>query len=308
VDNTNVRNERVSIALATYNGEKYLPALLASLQKQTIKPFELIVLDDSSTDDSLRIINNYPFLFEKKVFSNNKNQGPIYTFKKLAGLCSGEYIAFCDQDDIWNKDKLELGIDRIKELPGEIPGIVFSDLKVIDEEGKVTSNSFWKVMNIKPHVFSFKDVLFDNIITGCTTMINKAMAREVLKMPDNIMMHDHWMALIAYSFGNYSIINAPTVLFRVHNSNVTKKNRRSHLKVFFEDLKMQQDYLKRNFVQAIQFRELYVSKLRARDLKEIEKFVSLYKKPFLVKRWVKYLVSLGRWLNSKKAVDSGTIK
>src|SRR3954452_20549451 len=91
----------ISIALAVYNGEKYLEELLKSLEKQTLEPCELVVIDDCSSDASLEIINDFQFSFEKKIFSNKENRGPVYTFKRLASLCQGDFIAFCDQDDIW---------------------------------------------------------------------------------------------------------------------------------------------------------------------------------------------------------------
>src|SRR2546423_5587726 len=175
--------DTVSVALAVYNGEKYLPELLSSLQAQTAKPHELVVLDDCSTDNSIEIINAFPLSFEKKVFSNERNMGPVYTFKKLVGLSRGSFIAFCDQDDVWVPEKLERSLSEIQKMNNNIPGIIFTDLSVIDEKGKLLQKSYWRGRSVHPCKFSFADILFANNITGCTTLVNKQMANELSKMP-----------------------------------------------------------------------------------------------------------------------------
>jgi glycosyltransferase involved in cell wall biosynthesis len=286
----------ISIALAVYNGEKYLEELLKSLEEQTVKPRELIVIDDCSSDASLKIINDFQFSFEKKIFSNKENRGPVYTFKKLNGLCQGDFIAFCDQDDIWLPKKLEYSLARIKQVENNIPGVVFSDLSMINEEGKLVQNSFWKQMAIEPNKFSLTHILFGNIITGCTALINKSMANELLKMPLNVMMYDHWIALIAYTFGKFFFIEEPTVLFRTHRQNVTSKEKRSLFKVLFDDLKNHSLYLSENLQQATEFKALYSSYLRKEDLKKLEEFINLQNKSFIHKRFTRYYRSLLRKL------------
>lgn len=294
----NIKSEEpISIALAIYNGAKYLKELLSSLENQTVKPLELVVVDDCSSDDSIKIVQDFPLSFEKKVCSNEKNMGPVYTFKKLAELCSGNFIAFCDQDDIWLPQKLEHSLQAIKEISDDIPGIIFSDLSVIDENGKPIHESYWKVRHVTPDRFSFVDILFSNIITGCTVMINKAMIGEFLKMPSNVMMHDHWLALIGYSFGKYSFINEPTVLFRSHGNSVTSKSKVTTLQVFLNDFKNRDQYLQKNIQQAIEFKNLYFSKLSNRDAKTITQFIKLQQKPFFYKRLRKDSRSLFRRLS-----------
>jgi glycosyltransferase involved in cell wall biosynthesis len=289
-------SDKISIALATYNGEKYLYQLLTSLQAQTLKPFELVVIDDCSSDNSVKIVNDYSFSFGKKIFVNEKNMGPVYTFKKLAGLCKGDFIAFCDQDDVWISNKLELMFTEIKKLDQNVPAVVFSDLSVIDEEGKLIQQSYWQQRTVQPDKFSFQDILFANIITGCTTLINTAMANELSKMPLNVMMHDHWIALIAFSFGTHSFIEAPTVLFRSHNSSVTNKEKTTTINVFLNDLKLRKQYLCGNINQAIEFKNLYSQNLDGRDANVLDKFIALQTKPFFYKRFMRDKRSLLRRL------------
>lgn len=258
-------NASISVALAVYNGEKYLKQLLLSLENQTLKPCELVVLDDCSSDNSLEIINSFPLSFEKKIFSNKKNEGPVYTFRKIAELCRGNFIAFCDQDDIWLPEKLELALCEIKKIDTTIPAIVFSDLSVIDERGIVIQESYWKQRTVRPEKFLFADILFANIITGCTTLVNRPMVNEFLKMPENVMMHDHWLALIGYSFGSHPFINRPTVLFRSHQNSVTNKGKDTTLEVLINDFKNRSTYLKKNIEQAIEFKNLYSARLNKTD-------------------------------------------
>ncbi len=286
--------ESVSVALAVYNGEKYLKELLSSLEKQTNKPTELVVLDDCSSDNSLKIIRTFPFSFEVRIFSNERNRGPVYTFKKLLDLCKGNYIAFCDQDDIWLPEKLEVSISSLKKINSSKSAVVFTDLSVIDENGKILQNSFWKQMAIKPEKFSLTDILFGNIITGCTAIINRSMASQFQKMPLDIMMHDHWIALIAYSFGKFAFIDQPTVMYRSHLNNVTSKEKSSLLKILHSDFKQRSSYLNENIRQAIRFKTIYSIDLSATDKKKLNEFISLQERPFWYRRFQRYRRSLIR--------------
>ncbi len=285
--------DKVSVALAVYNGEKFLPQQLASLQSQTIQPFELVVVDDCSTDTSLDIVKAFPLSFEKKIFSNEKNMGPVYTFKKLASLCTGEFIAFCDQDDIWLPKKIELCLSAIKKLEGNIPAIAFCDLCVMNKEGEVMYNSFMKMRSSRPENFSFWDILFGNFVTGCASIINKAMANEFSKMPTNILMYDHWAALIGYSFGKYEYIDEPLILYRAHDSNVTDKYKASFITNFINSLK-HPFYLKENIQQANEFKKLYASHLSKQNLNALNRFIALSKKSFWYKRFMRDKTSLLR--------------
>jgi rhamnosyltransferase len=167
---------------------------------------------------------------------------------------------------------------------------------MINEKGELMQDSFWKEMAIKPNKFSLTDILFGNIITGCTTLINRSMTKELLRMPLNVMMYDHWIALIAYTFGSYFFIEEPTVLFRTHSQNVTGKEKYPVLKVFLDDFKNHSLYLSENIQQAIEFKTLYSDYLKREDLKKLEEFIDLREKSFVQKRFMRYYRSLLRKL------------
>ena len=106
---------RISIALCTYNGDPYLSELLESLAGQDFRPCELVVCDDGSTDSTLSILNEFEHVapFPIRIFNNTENLGVIKNFEKALSLCTGDYIAPCDQDDIWQPEKLERLVTRL---------------------------------------------------------------------------------------------------------------------------------------------------------------------------------------------------
>jgi glycosyltransferase involved in cell wall biosynthesis len=283
----------ITIALAVYNGEKYLPQLLESLVKQTTLPFELIIIDDHSTDDSWSIIQSFKTdLFKVRFYKNESNRGVVYTFKKLVSLCQTEYLAFCDQDDIWLENKLTLSLNKMEELEKKSvnkPLAIFTDLIMIDEENDIIQNSFFQYFNIKCNNYLFLDILFDNIITGCTLLINKRMIEELLKMPDNILMHDYWVALICFSIGEVGVCNQPTILYRVHKKSITSKNKKNILQLIFHYFNNFDKLLDKKNIQSHLFAEIYNSQLSVSDKKQLLFFQNLSKSWWLKKILIKWI-------------------
>ncbi|MXV51708.1 glycosyltransferase [Pedobacter sp. HMF7647] len=269
----------ISVALAVYNGEPFLVELLDSLNRQILKPCELIIIDDASTDKSLEIIQQIALDdISVKVIQNDVNLGPVKTFKKLLNNCRGEFIAFCDQDDIWMPNKLLRCYEELIKLPSTRPSLVFSDLKVINDFGNITEQSFWKRLRLKPEKSSFKDVLIINVVTGCATMINGRMSDELKVMPDKVIMHDHWLALIGYSFGTHKIIREQTIFYREHEKSVTSKSSKSFLqriKINFTHFFVDKRYLQANLEQAKLFSEFYESEISYKDNLDLKSFLKL---------------------------------
>ena len=104
----------ISIAMTTYNGEKYISAQIDSILSQTVSDFELVVCDDVSTDNTVDILKDYALKdCRLKLCCNGQNLGFKNNFAKAISLCKGEYIAFCDQDDVWTNDHLEVLLREI---------------------------------------------------------------------------------------------------------------------------------------------------------------------------------------------------
>lgn len=289
---------KISVAMATYNGADYLEEQLISIVNQSIIPDEIIIVDDFSKDSTVEMIDRirekYSFI---KLYRNEVNLGPIQTFKKAVSLCTNEYVALCDQDDIWEKNKLELCFNQLKSLGNNKPSIVFSDLKMIDTKGNLINDSFWATQGYKPSKTNLKELLIGNIITGCTIMMNQKMKDEIARMPVGIIMHDYWIAIIAYSIGDYRIIADSLIKYRVHSTSVTVKSKitfiervKLFLQVFWDYKKL---YLNPNIIQTELFFNIYKNELSEGNSKLLEKFISLKKYNSLYRRLyvfrVKYL-------------------
>src|SRR5690242_8630981 len=115
-----------SIAMGTYNGATYLPAQLESLLNQDLAPLELVVGDDGSTDDTLAILKNFSVRapFPVRITSNPKQLGYGENFLQAASRCTGDWVAFCDQDDVWLPSKLARCAEAIESAPADLGLIV----------------------------------------------------------------------------------------------------------------------------------------------------------------------------------------
>ncbi|MDD5052225.1 MAG: glycosyltransferase family 2 protein [Sulfuricurvum sp.] len=184
------RNNLISIAMATYNGEIFLHKQLDSILKQTYSNFELIICDDHSTDNTLKILTEYSKHDSRiRIYSNPINIGFVKNFEKALALCTGEYIALADQDDIWEKEKLAV---LIHEIGPNL--LIHSNCSIIDDQDHVIS-LYWK-KNVDTFV-DLKSLLFRNVVTGCTILIKKDLLLTALPFPEEITYHDWWLAICA---------------------------------------------------------------------------------------------------------------
>ena len=212
----------VSIALCTYNGEAYLREQLESIVNQSYSQLELIAIDDCSTDNTLSILKeyeaNYPFI---QVFENPENLGYIRNFEKALRLCSGEFIALSDQDEIWDLHKIE---KQIKAIGNHL--MIYHDSEFIDENGQLLNKKMSDIMNLyrgdQPEAF-----LFFNCISGHSVFMKKALRDELLPFP-NAYFHDWWMGYVATNLGSIDCIDEPLVKYRQHqtaDTNILKRKR-----------------------------------------------------------------------------------
>lgn len=210
--------ELISIALTTYNGEKYLSKLLNSIFSQTYKNIEVIVCDDLSQDSTVDILQEYSKKFNLKYFVNDNRLGVVKNFEKAISLCNGQFIALADQDDIWLPNKLEILYDTINR--DEKILCVLSDAYVIDNNDKIISESFIKYIGVDKKT-DFLSFLFGSRFPGCTFLIRKRLVTEALPFPDEVCHHDWWLNLVASKKGVVQYINDKLIYYRIHDSNVT---------------------------------------------------------------------------------------
>lgn len=216
----------IDILLATYNGERYLPELLSSLEQQTYTDWKLIVIDDCSKDKTTDILRSFQKASKHSV-EISVNSKPVgcgkENFFALARKSTGDYIAFCDQDDVWLPNKLETCMQAMRNAEKEstsLPILVYSDLKVVDNDLNLISPSFFSYSNYRKNP-QLQHLICQNQITGCTILANKALNQLCIqaKKYNQILMHDSWYGITAMTFGKVIYINKSLILYRQHGNN-----------------------------------------------------------------------------------------
>lgn len=219
---------KISIALCTYNGKRYLKDQLQSIISQTILPYEVIVCDDGSTDGTIDVIKEFaktsPVPF--KWYINNNTLGVVKNFEQAIQLCSGDYIALSDQDDVWKENKLEITLRKMKEMEKiespKCPLLVHGDLIVTNECLTPLTFSMMRkqgLQNEEDMQQAQRVLAVQNYVTGCTVMINKKLRDIACPIPPEAVMHDWWLALIAANKGKIGFIKEPLIYYRQHNNN-----------------------------------------------------------------------------------------
>jgi len=223
----------IDILMSTYNGARYLSEQIDSILNQTYKDWRLIIRDDGSSDATPEIINKYVKGFKDKIYfisDGKRHLGVQMSYFELLKHSNADYIMFCDQDDIWLPYKIEMTLKKMKDLERLCPDkplLVHSDLKVVDENLGVISDSFWKYQKLNPNLRNLSNLLIQNNVTGCTVMINNKLKSLSNTFAQNMIMHDWWIALVASAFGIIDYVDQALVLYRQHNKNDTGAKRYS---------------------------------------------------------------------------------
>lgn len=285
----------IDILLATYNGEKYLTQQLDSIVSQRFTQWRIIARDDCSSDNTRQLLNEYQQKFPAQfqiLDDELGNVGILQNFSLLMQHSTAPYIMFCDQDDIWLPEKIELSLNAIKDAEcdnSEIPLLVHSDLKVVDEQLNILAESFWHYQNLNPKLDSLNRLLVQNTVTGCTVMINRKLLTLAKEIPQQAIMHDWWLGLIAATFGKIIIVNLPTVLYRQHSNNDTGAKQWTLGYIFKKALTFfSSDAIALTQKQAASFKEKFVTQLSAQQIQMIDDFVNLNHKNIFEKRRVLY--------------------
>jgi len=218
--------QRVQVLMATYNGAKYIDEQLDSIINQSYDNWELLIRDDGSTDKTLKILADYVEKYPAKIklLDNHGNRmGACGNFAELINNSNADYVMFSDQDDVWLPNKVEITLNVMKSIElgkgVENPILIHTDLCVVDEKLNVINSSMWKLQNLNPHIKNINRLIVQNNITGCTMMINRALANMAKDMPKDAIMYDWWIALIAASLGEIEFMREGTILYRQHSKN-----------------------------------------------------------------------------------------
>ena len=216
----------VLILLATYNGEKYIKEMVESIIAQDYTDWKLILSDDSSTDSTPQILDLYAEKYPEKIthYKSGKRFGNAqnHFMHLLQQHHDAPYIMFCDQDDVWHSDKISKTLAKMKETEIEgIPTLVHTDLVVVDGSLNKISDSFCQRSKLDGNRLSLNKLLVQNVVTGCTLMMNNQLAQLSCKypLPKEAVMHDWWVAIICSVFGKSAFLDYSTIDYRQHGNN-----------------------------------------------------------------------------------------
>ncbi len=204
----------VSVALASYNGGKYIEKQIKSILKQDYPNIEIIVSDDGSKDDTLKVLKK--FKNKIKVFHNN-DHGLLGNFVNAIKHCKGKYIALSDQDDIWEPNKITRLVEKIDGFD-----IIQSGVCVIDEKDNYHPKKYMhEAYEVdKTTKYWVHDNIVENTMLGCTTLMNAEFVKKFSDIPKQIIYHDLWLLYNAILNGRGMVyIDEQLVLYRQHGEN-----------------------------------------------------------------------------------------
>jgi len=231
----------ISVVICTYNGAKYIEEQLESIRKQSIPAREIIVCDDNSSDDTIQCVADYKKKHQEiniRILVQETNVGVIKNFEFGLTEANSKYIALSDQDDIWLEKKLEMTLKRMKALEtlygDHLPLLVHTDLLVVNDALDMINSSFIKMKGLQcSHIDNdLKSLFLQNYVTGCTILINRVARDNAVPFPNNIIMHDWWIALVVAGLGKIDFLNEVTIKYRQHGENVVGAKRYISLRSF----------------------------------------------------------------------------
>ena len=215
----------IDIVLATFNGERYIHEQLESLLAQSYPDFKIRISDDGSSDGTLSVVSDYQFRYPGKIVLMNSpgGLGPCGNFFHMLKESPADYVFFSDQDDVWDTDKVRLSLNAMRFLEekhgNDVPLLIHTDLRVVDADLNLISSSFFEFQRLNSWQTSLRDLLLQNVVTGCTVVMNRSLIRKALPFPDDVVMHDWWLALVASAFGHIHYVDSPTLSYRQHSYN-----------------------------------------------------------------------------------------
>lgn len=214
----------ISVCIATYNGGKYIKEQLDSILPQLGTKDEIVVSDDSSTDNTLDILFSYDDS-RIKVYSNQHFHSPIFNFENALIHAKGDFIFLSDQDDIWESNKVQVMLDALRYAV-----LVVSDCTMVDKNLKLIKESFFNHKVRKKGVISN---LIRNNYLGCCMAFRREVLCKALPFPKCIAMHDIWLGLCASAFYSVEFIPDKLIKYRRHGNNASPTGEKSHYKISY---------------------------------------------------------------------------
>ncbi|MCW4385015.1 glycosyltransferase family 2 protein [Salinibacterium sp. SYSU T00001] len=217
----------VSVALATYNGERFVAEQVTSILTQSRPPTELVVADDGSTDATLDVIRDVHGRLGAsvalRVLEAEGRLGVTANFERALRACTGELIALSDQDDVWHPDRLAAAVPSFEVRPELL--LQHSDARLVDGEGSPIGAGLLDALWVSPgerreiaEGRAFEANLRRNLVTGATVLLRRSLLEHALPIPDS-WVHDEWLAIVAASTGQVELLDAALIDYRQHGGN-----------------------------------------------------------------------------------------
>lgn len=212
--------EEILILLASYNGELYIKEQLFSLLSQTYRNIKIIISDDGSSDGTIKIIEDYMKIDNRIILIHNNEHGILKNFNNLlnyAKTLKNNYIMFCDQDDVWLENKVEMSYNYFRSYEQkDEPLLIYTNLKLVDKE----LNNLGTKIICADNKIKLELILHQNPIYGCTMLFNRALLNLFeYVIPDKFIHHDHYVTYVAYLRGKIKHLNKELILYRQHGNN-----------------------------------------------------------------------------------------
>ena len=205
-----------SVAMAYYNGAKYIDEQIRSILANMEDADELIISVDDASDGSETILQNWAKNDPRIRIIKGPGKGVVKNFENAIKHCRGDIIFLSDQDDVWEKNKMT-EIEHVFEDPKVMA--VVHDAQIVDEklsslnqttfEWRDNKAGFWKNMKKNSYI-------------GCCMAVRRSALKRILPIPDNIWIHDQWIGLLAEQLGKVVFIEEPLIYYRRHGGNVTE--------------------------------------------------------------------------------------
>ena len=216
----------ISVAMAVYNGEKFLPEQLDSILKQLEPQDEIVVSYDKSKDGTWALLQSYKEKYPQVKVLENQNPGINGNFNNAISGCTGDYIFICDQDDRWADNKRSAVVETFETSGADM---VIHNGVHIDTEGNTISEPFFTMYRIGDG--KLKNILKPRY-SGCCTAFTRAMAEKIMPMPMVLDAYDHWIGTIGEFMGKIAYNEQILLYHRLHGVNATPVSSRS-LRVIF---------------------------------------------------------------------------
>jgi len=213
----------VSIAIATYNGEKFLREQLSSIFNQTYKNIEVVVCDDKSNDSTIDILEEFSQSHGLEYHINKKRLGVAKNFQKVISKCNGDFIALSDQDDIWMENKI---YDMISNINNN--SLIYSDGIFVNENGETKNEKISKFWNLygkdSKDKYFYRMLVLNSMILGSSCMFSSCLKKEILPIHKSSRNHDWWISLMAHLKGGVKYYNKILYKYRIHEQNESAIN------------------------------------------------------------------------------------